>query len=267
MVMAPCGLLMDGESTSRIRESGIERVSLSLDGADAETHDGFRQVQGAFDAVVRAAGVAREQGLAFQINTTVTKLNLNQLDEILSLAIELGAVGFHPFLLVPTGRGKELQNLEINPQAYEDVLTWICAKSRTLPIELKPTCAPHYYRIYRQKERAEGRSVTPETHGRLAMTKGCLGGQGFAFVSNQGIVQICGFLDLEAGNIRQSDFDFKDIWSNSSLFNAIRNPSNYEGRCGHCEFWRVCGGCRARAYAATGDHLAEEPFCVYQPKG
>ena len=266
MVMAPCGLLMDRESTRRIIASGIQRISLSIDGADRETHDGFRQTEGAFEAVLNAARLAREEGLEFQVNTTVTRLNIGQLEEILELAISLGAVGFHPFLLVPTGRGEGLAHLAIDPQEYERVLNWIYEKSLDSPIQIKPTCAPHYYRILRQREKQAGRSVSVETHGLNAMTKGCLGGQSFAFLSHTGKVQACGFLDLEAGDIRRSDFDFRRIWERSELFAALRDPSRYEGKCGVCEYLSFCGGCRARAHAVSGNYLAEEPFCVYQPR-
>jgi heme b synthase len=266
MVMAPCGLLMDRERTRRIIASGIQRISLSIDGADRETHDGFRQTEGAFEAVLNAARLAREEGLEFQVNTTVTRLNIGQLEEILELAISLGAVGFHPFLLVPTGRGEGLAHLAIDPQEYERVLNWIYEKSLDSPIQIKPTCAPHYYRILRQREKQAGRSVSVETHGLNAMTKGCLGGQSFAFLSHTGKVQACGFLDLEAGDIRRSDFDFRRIWERSELFAALRDPSRYEGKCGVCEYLSFCGGCRARANAVSGNYLAEEPFCVYQPR-
>jgi radical SAM protein with 4Fe4S-binding SPASM domain len=214
---------------------------------------------------LNAVRLAREEGLEFQINTTVTKLNVNQLERILSLAVELGAVSYHPFLLVPTGRGRELIDLELEPETYEEVLSWVYHRSREAGIQLKPTCAPHYYRIFRQKEREAGRKVKPETHGMNAMTKGCLGGQAFAFISNRGRVQICGFLDLEAGDIRREHYDFHRIWRNSPLFRAVRDLDGYHGRCGICEYRVVCGGCRARAYATTGDYLAEEPYCVYKP--
>jgi heme b synthase len=265
MVMAPCGLLMDRENTRKMIDSGIKRISLSLDGADRETHDSFRGVDGAFNAVIRAAGLAREAGLEFQINTTVTKLNYKQLDRIVELTMELGAVSYHPFLLVPTGRGEELGEYEIDPEEYEDVLNWFYEKSLEVPIQLKPTCAPHYYRIFRQREKQAGRTVSVQTHGMAAMSKGCLGGQGFAFISNIGKVQICGFLDVEAGDVRAAGYNFKSIWETSPLFLEMRDLDGYNGKCGICEYRRFCGGCRARAYAATGDYLAPEPYCVYEP--
>jgi len=266
MVMAPCGLLMDRENTRRIRAAGIQRISLSFDGADRETHDSFRQSEGAFEAVLRAARLAREEGLEFQVNTTVTRLNSGQLERILELALGLGAVSYHPFLLVPTGRGRELADLAIDPLEYERVLTWIYHKSLECPIQIKPTCAPHYYRILRQQEGISGRRSGHGGQGLNAMTKGCLGGQSFAFVSHTGKVQICGFLDLEAGDLRQAGYDFRRIWDGSALFESVREYARYEGKCGACEYLRVCGGCRARAYAASGNHLAEEPYCAYEPR-
>ena len=267
MVMAPCGTLMDELSVRRMTESGIQRISLSIDGADRRSHDDFRRVDGAFDAVIRAARLAREGGLEFQVNTTVTKRNYRDLERIVELTMELGAVSYHPFLLVPTGRGKEMEEYLLSPREYEDVLTWIYEKSLDLPLQIKPTCAPHYYRILRQKEREAGRSVSPETHGLNAMTRGCLGGRGFAFISHRGKVQICGFLEEEAGDIRRTDMDFQTIWENSPLFLQMRNPGEYEGKCGVCGYGRVCGGCRARAFAATGNYMAAEPYCLYEPGG
>jgi AdoMet-dependent heme synthase len=265
MVMAPCGMLMDRESTRRILKTGIKRISLSIDGADAETHDGFRQVPGAFESVLNAAALAKSEGLEFQVNTTVTRLNVEQLESIHDLAIEIGAVGFHPFLLVPTGRGKSMAHMEIEPAEYEAVLNWLYEKSLTSAIQFKPTCAPHYYRILRQREHEAGREVTVETHGLNARTKGCLGGQSFAFLSHVGKAQICGFLDTEAGDIRAVDYSFKSIWDSSELYATMRDPKRYEGKCGVCKYLRVCGGCRARAFAATGNYMAPEPYCIYEP--
>ena len=264
MVMAPCGPLIDRESIRRMIDSGIRRISLSIDGADAGTHDVFRRSEGAFAAVLRAAELAREGGLEFQVNTTVTRHNVGQLPGILALAVSLGAAGYHPFLLVPTGRGRQLADLAIEPAEYERVLTWIWHESRNCPIQIKPTCAPHYHRIIRQDE-AAGAAARPA--GALdAMTRGCLGGQSFAFVSHTGKVQICGFLELEAGDLRREGYDLRRIWEGSELFAAVRDPARYQGKCGACEYLRVCGGCRARAYAASGDYLAEEPYCVYEPR-
>ena len=266
MVMAPCGSLLTEESCTKLIAAGVQRISLSIDGATAKSHDDFRRVEGAFDSVMNGIKAAKKMGLEFQINTTVTKLNIHELPAIFDMALSLGAVSFHPFLLVPTGRGKELADQEIPPAEYERVLNWIYEHRSQTGITLKPTCAPHYYRILRQREKAAGRSVTPESHGLDAMTKGCLGGQGFAFISHVGSVQICGFLDIPAGNIKENGFDFKSVWESSPLFKEMRDLDKYHGRCGYCEYRKVCGGCRARAFATTGDYLNEEPYCVYEPQ-
>ncbi|MDP8255789.1 MAG: heme b synthase [Candidatus Alcyoniella australis] len=266
MVMAPCGMLLTEKKAKEFKDAGIQRISISLDGPDAKSHDAFRGVVGAFDGAMTAIENAKKVGLEFQINTTVSKVNLDRLPEILDLSVSLGAVAFHPFLLVPTGRGKQMADLAITPEQYEETLVWIYERRGDLPLNFKPTCAPHYYRIFRQKERAAGRSVTVETHGMDAMSKGCMGGLSFAFISHVGKVQMCGFAEEEAGDLLQSGLSFKKIWRESEFFLKLRDWENYKGKCGYCEFRKVCGGCRARAFAATGDYFAEEPYCVYEPK-
>ncbi len=263
MVMAPCGELVTEETAKKMIEAGIQRVSFSLDGATAETHDNFRRVPGAFQSVMTAIENVKKVGLDFQVNTTISKHNLHELPDILELVIGLGAKAHHPFLLVPTGRGAEMKDQEISPEDYEKTLTWFYDKREEVPLQFKPTCAPHYYRIFRQKEREKGISVTPETHGMDAMSKGCMGGQTFAFVSHMGKVQICGFLEVECGDIRKELFS--KIWDSSEVFKEMRAWDDYNGRCGYCEYRSVCGGCRARAMAFTGDYMDEEPFCTYQP--
>ncbi|MFH2100336.1 MAG: SPASM domain-containing protein, partial [Pseudomonadota bacterium] len=171
----------------------------------------------------------------------------------------------HIFLLVPTGRGKYIMDQAISAVEYEDTLNWFYDQRDKVPLVLKATCAPHYYRILRQRAREEGRPVTFETHGLDAVTRGCLGGTAFCFVSHTGIVQPCGFLDLPCGDVKETPFD--EIWRGSGIFANLRDPNRLKGKCGKCEYRKVCGGCRARAFEATGDYLAEEPLCSYQPPG
>jgi len=263
MVMAPCGILVTEETAKKMVESGIQRVSFSIDGATAESHDNFRRVKGAFGSVMRAIENVKKVGLEFQVNTTITKHNLRELPKILELVISLGAKAHHPFLLVPTGRGADLKDQEISPEDYEKTLTWFYEMRGKVPLQFKPTCAPHYYRIFRQHEKEKGVIVKPETHGLDAMSKGCMGGQSFAFVSHTGKVQICGFLDVECGDIKKEPFS--KIWESSKVFKEMRAWDDYLGKCGYCEFRKVCGGCRARAFAFTGDYMEEEPFCTYEP--
>ena len=265
MVMAPNGTLLDAEKAARLKASGIQRVSISLDGAAAESHDRFRQVEGAFAGALRGIQFLKEAGLEFQINTTVTQKNFQALPGILALAVKLGAVAHHIFLLVPTGRGKEMKEEAIEGKEYEKILHWFYDQRGKVPLQLKATCAPHYYRILRQRAREEGKQVTPQTHGLDAMTRGCLGGIGFLFISHVGDVQPCGYLEAFSGNVKRQRL--KDIWESSPVFLQLRDFSAYRGRCGRCEYLRVCGGCRARAFEQSGDLMAEEPLCIYQPGG
>ncbi|MCF6245826.1 MAG: heme b synthase [Desulfobacula sp.] len=263
MVMAPNGTLITPETAKKMKDSGIKRISISLDGSTPNTHDAFRGVKGAYKSAMQGIEVAKTAGIEFQINTTITKTNLDQIPKILALAEELGAVAHHIFLLVPTGRGKYIADSEINANEYEETLNWFYDQREKTKLQLKATCAPHYYRILRQRAKEDGKKVTFETHGLDAVTRGCLAGTGFCFISHVGRVQTCGFLDVTCGDVTRQTF--KDIWDNSQVFNQLRDFTNLESKCGICEFKRVCGGCRARAYEATGSYLEEEPLCSYQP--
>ena len=264
MVMAPNGTLIDDNVARRLIDSGIKRISISLDGATAQSHDEFRKVDGAFEGAVSAMKIAKKVGLDFQVNTTITKTNLEQIPKIQQLAVKMGAVAHHIFLLVPTGRGKYIVDKAINADEYEETLNWFYDQRDKTPLELKATCAPHYYRILRQKAKEEGKSVSFQSHGLDAVTRGCLGGIGFCFVSHRGDVQPCGFLDANCGNVRENSFS--EIWNQSRVLTDLRNYDKLKGKCNPCEFKRVCGGCRARAYEATGDYLTEEPLCSYMPR-
>ena len=263
MVMAPNGTLITENIAKQMADSGIQRISISLDGANRESHDRFRGVDDAFEGALRGIRLVKDAGIEFQINTTITKTNLHEIPKIQDLAVKLGAVAHHIFLLVPTGRGKYIVDQEITATEYENTLNWFYDQREKTSLQLKATCAPHYYRILRQRAKQEGKSITFKSHGMDAVTRGCLGGTGFCFISHRGIVQPCGFLNVNCGDITQASF--ADIWNRSDIFLSLRNFDELKGKCGVCEFKKVCGGCRARAYEATGDFLAEEPLCSYQP--
>lgn len=290
VALATNGTLITADVARKIKESGVKRVSISFDGADAPTHDIFRG-QGAFDRAIKGMGHLRDVGVPYQINTTVAKHNVDQMPETLALAKGLGAVALHLFLLVPVGCGVEIaDDQQISPAEYEEVLNWMYDAEMEGGIELKATCAPHYFRIVAQRQAEERRNGIvrerphsmhrqkhaggghpgghPGSNGRHAMnamTKGCLAGTGVTFISHRGEVFPCGYLPVEAGNIRRQGF--QDIWENAPLFAELRNPDLLGGKCGACNFNHLCSGCRARAYGMTGDYLAEEPFCTYIPKG
>jgi len=264
MVLATNGTLLTEEKARRLLTAGIQRISISLDGADAESHDQFRGVNGSFEGGLRGIRYAKKVGLEFQVNTTITQHNLHQIPQILDLTVHLGAAAHHLFLLVPTGRGKELQDQAISPHDYEEVLNWFYEQRDQVSLHLKVTCAPHFYRILRQRARQEGKTITTKHYGLDAVTRGCMGGISFCFISSTGGVQPCGYLELDCGNVRNASLE--SIWAQCTFFKDLRDEDNYKGKCGYCEFRRVCGGCRARAFATTGDYLAEEPYCVYEPK-
>ena len=278
MVLATNGTFVTEAVAKKLIESGIRRVSISLDGPDAASHDAFRGVPGAFAEALAGIEALKKAGLEFQINTTITQVNLAQIREIHDLAHRIGAAAHHIFLLVPTGRGRELADQAITPLAYEETLNWFYEEGLGCGIQLKATCAPHYFRIFhqRQKERrgltekpmpADAASGKPSSersgHPLNAMTRGCLGGISFCFISHTGQVQPCGYLELDCGQVTEKNFS--EIWSGSDIFRNLRDLGLYEGKCGRCEFLKVCGGCRARAYEMTGDYLAEEPLCIYEP--
>ena len=262
---SPNGTLITPENARRLREAGVDRCSISIDGADAASHDAFRGVPGAFDASMRGIGYLKDARLPFQINTTVTRNNLRSFKNIFSLCERIGAAAWHIFLLVPMGRAAGLADQVITAGEYEEVLHWLYDFRKTTSMHLKATCAPHYYRILRQRAREEGLSVSPATFGMDALTRGCLGGTGFCFISHTGQVQPCGYLELDCGNVRETPFP--EIWRNSAYFRQFRDQKCYEGKCGVCEFHKVCGGCRARAYSMSGNHMAPEPLCTYLPRG
>jgi heme b synthase len=264
MVLATNGTLVTEATVRRMIEVGIQRVSVSLDGRDAESHDVFRSVPGAFTGAMAGIEALRLAGMDFQINTTVTRVNSEDLGAIMDLAVSIGAAAHHIFLLVPTGRGKYIADQGMSPLEYEKTLNWFFERGLGWPIPLKATCAPHYHRISHQRQGE--RPITPEStaeHPFHSMTRGCLGGSSFCFISHRGQVQPCGYLEIDCGQVREKHFG--EIWNNSSILNELRDLNRYKGKCGRCPFIRVCGGCRARAYEFAGDYLAEEPLCSYEP--
>ncbi len=262
-VLATNGTLIDEKVAENIKKAGIARVSISLDGAEAKTHDDFRKMPGAFEGAIRGISALKKAGIPFQINTTITEINAEELPEIHRLVIKLGAVAHHIFVFVPVGRGKEIKEEGLTPEEYERILNWFYEQRGKSNLQLKATCAPTYYRILRERAKEEGKKVTFETFGLDAVTRGCLAGTGFCFISHRGVVQTCGYLEIPCGDLRTQSF--KEVWENSEIFNKLRDFSNYKGKCGKCEYIRVCGGCRARAYYLKGDYLEEDPLCLYEP--
>ena len=260
-VIGTNGTMIDDATARQIAVHGIPKVSVSLDFPTAAGQDKFRGEGGAFDNTVQGIGNLEKYGVKVQVNTTVTKMNGEMMDEMHDLAQQLGASDFHPFLLVPTGRGEDLVDVELSPEEYEEVLTWAYERQKTSPMNFKPTDAPMYFRILHQRAAADGIKLT----GPLAHSRGCLGGIRFVFISHTGDVQPCGYFDMQLGNVL--DKPFSEIWTTSPVFDDLRHYDRLKGKCGACEFKGVCGGCRARALSLTGDYLEEELYCAYVPRG
>ena len=266
MCLATNGTLVTDEICGKIRDSGIRMVSLSLDGSVESVHDDFRSQKGAFAGTINAARLFKKYGIEFLINSSFTKRNQEEIPKIYKLAKELGATAWYLFMIVPTGRGEEIMNELISEEDYEKILEWhYRMEKQEKDLLVRPTCAPHYYRIVLQKSKEENdqfqrRTLKFSTGG----SKGCLAGQLIALIDVDGNVLPCSYFPKPAGNIRTQSF--RDIWENSELFKELRNFKKYKGKCGACEFVNVCGGCRARAYAVRGDYLEAEPFCSYMPR-
>lgn len=267
--LATNGTLIDSAMAERIAKAKFDRVSISLDGAHAETHDSFRGFEGSFDKAVEALKLLCDNSVSTQVNCTIARHNKDQIEDVLKLAERVGAVAVHYFLLVPVGCGQQIadeQMLDMNE--VEEQLRLIYGLDRNTSLQIKPTCAPQYYRILRQEAKDHGRPQQPAKHSSSAslhsITKGCLAGTGVCFVSHAGEVYPCGYLPISAGDILYQDFG--EIWRNSDLFENLRNTSELTGKCGQCEYNTVCTGCRARAFFQFGDYMAEEPYCAYTPK-
>ncbi|MDD5064394.1 MAG: radical SAM protein [Phycisphaerae bacterium] len=254
VVMATCGYLIDEKTIAKLKKAGVMALSFSIDGASADTHDRFRDTKGAFDSTINAAKIAREARVRFQINTTISRINADEVIGIAKLAKNIGAYCFNPFILVPTGRGERIADEILDPVEYEVLLNELLRIKLKSEIKVRVTCGPQFARVCRQAE----------TKGLTEDVPGCMGGAGFGFISYRGDVQTCGFLDVPAGNLVENNFDFKKIWEESEFLKEIRNVSNYKGICGKCEYAGICGGCRARAYAASGDYMGEDPACNYK---
>lgn len=268
VAMATNGTLVDDAVAARVAAAGIQRVSISLDGACAATHDAFRGLDGSFDAALRGFDALRRAGLSVQVNVTVAKHNVDELDAILKLALDRGADAFHVFVLVPVGCGAEISaDVRLSPGRMEEVLRWLFDRSLELRgrVHVKATCAPQYYRILHEVTRERGiqQAMGGPRHGMEAMTRGCLAGSAVCFVSRVGDVQPCGYLPVVVGNVRERPFP--EIWSDSEVFKALRDPAALKGKCHGCGYRKLCAGCRARAFADTSDFLAEDPDCAYTP--
>jgi radical SAM protein with 4Fe4S-binding SPASM domain len=262
------GSLIDDAAAKKLKEAGIETVSISLDSHIPEQHDEFRGVKGSWEKAVSAIKALRKNGVLVQVNTTLTQQNYDQIDDIISLVESIGVENFHLFFLVPTGRGVKIA--DISPAKYESMIKTTFAKTARHKLNVRPSCAPQFMRIAKDMGLDMSRWI-----------RGCIAGLYYCRVYPNGDVTPCPYLPIKLGNIREKSF--KEIWFNSDMFKTMRDFDALKGKCGVCEYRVICGGCRARAYGLSsdfidycgdlhepaelkGDYLTEDPWCVYQPK-
>ena len=243
------GTLITPQMAKDLKAAGARAMGISLDSLDAEKHDKFRSFPGGWQGAVDGMKNCKAAGLPFQIHTTVMDWNAPELEDMIDFAVEIGARAHHFFFLVPPGRAATIEEESLRAEQYEDVLTRIMKKQQTVPIELKPTCAPQFLRI------------AAELGMKSRFHRGCLAGLSYCIISPKGKVQPCAYLKEYLGDVRETPFD--EIWRNNPVLQKLRTMK-YDGGCGACKYQRVCGGCRARAAIYhDGDYMAEEPWCLY----
>ncbi|MBU4533102.1 MAG: putative heme d1 biosynthesis radical SAM protein NirJ2 [Eubacteriales bacterium] len=251
-VLGSNGTLITPEVGRKLVEAGARAIGISIDSVDPEAHDRFRAMPGSWQAAVDGMKNCQAVGLPFQIHTTVMDWNYEETEALTDLAVGLGAMAHHVFFLVPTGRGKDIENTTLREVEYEKLLRRILNKQKQVAIELKPTCAPQFMRVADQ--------VGVETR----FKRGCLAGLSYCLINPVGEVQPCAYMQAKIGNVRETPFS--ELWRNAEVFKRLRTRA-YSGRCGSCDYGDRCGGCRARAEYYHGDYMAEEPWCLYHRGG
>jgi len=266
--------LTDRAMLQRLKDAGLARVAVSLDGSNPEIHDAFRRVEGSFDAGLRILRDSQPIGMTTQVNTVIGRHNLDDIDSLMRLMTDVGIVFWEVFFLVPMGRAKPED--VASAEEFEEVFHKLYDLSKTAPFDIKATAAPQYARVVLERQVAERRNgertaaPSPLTSGLhhsekdgIGRARGVNDGDGFMFVSHLGDIYPSGFLPVSAGNVRTDDL--VDVYRNAPLFRRLRDRTQLKGKCNVCEYRQVCGGSRARAYAMTGDYMEAEPFCAHVP--
>ncbi len=268
MVMGTSGYLIGHDTAIKLKDAGIRAVAISLDSKDPKVHDSFRGLEGVWEKAVQAIGHCRDAGIAVQINMSVMRSAISDVEDVIGLGTSLGVRDYQLFFPVPTGRARYIEPR--SPEEYEELIRQILLRYRDADLNIRPTCAPQFRRI------ADELGIKNPAWGR-----GCLAGITYCRIFANGDVTPCPYLPVSAGNVRTTPF--REIWNNSVLFAALRDPDRLTGKCGQCRFRTICGGCRARAYrrddAASplwcdglatpdtpdGEICGEDPWCPYQP--
>jgi radical SAM protein len=249
------------EVLSKLKAHGIDSFGFSLDGSNATRHEAVRGVEGCFDWTIAAAKAAASLGVPIQINTLVSQETVDDIPAIYELLKTFPVMRWSLFFLIEVGRGKVLQ--PISSERGEQLMNWIYDRSKVAPFAMATTEAPSYRRVALSRMRESGMVAAEIEHTPVHRGFGIRDGHGIMFISNQGDICPAGFLPLTIGNVRHDQL--QDVYRNAPMFQALHNPNLFKGKCGYCEFRALCGGSRARAFAATGDALASDPFCHYEP--
>ncbi|WZL72688.1 radical SAM protein [Clostridiaceae bacterium 35-E11] len=247
-VLGSNGTLITKEVAQQLKKSGARTIGISLDSLHPNRHDTFRQSLGSFEKTLMGIRHCLEANLRVQINTTVNKNNKDEITKITDFAETLGASAHHLFFLVSVGRGKDIAEQALNPNEYIDAIHLILDKQKHTTIELKPTCAPQFMVEAKKQEMP------------MRFSRGCIAGIRYCCLLPNGDVHVCPYLPIKVGNVKNKPFD--KIWAESEVFQTLRNYQHYKGQCGTCPHITICGGCRARAFSATGDYLDEDPSCL-----
>ena len=252
-VLGTNGTLIDENCAKRLKQAGLKRLGVSLDSIDEKKHDKFRCLEGAWKLALRGMENAKKAKLEFQVHTTVTKKNIDEILTITDFAQNIGAQAHHIFFLVPTGRGREIDDVIPSAREYEKLIEEILKKQKSVKLELKPVCAPLFVR------------VAKENKIKTRFEKGCLAGISYACILPNGDVHPCPYMPINLGNVRDQG-GFRKIWQENKVFQDLRGMK-FNGKCGICEFKTLCSGCRASAFhQSAGDYMAEDPNCDYEPK-
>jgi radical SAM protein with 4Fe4S-binding SPASM domain len=262
-------MLIDRTKAAQIREAGIKAVAVSLDSASPAIHDTFRGMNGVWEKAVQAIRNCRDEGIGVQVNMSVMRSNIGDVGAVIEFGTTLGVRDYQLFFPVPTGRAREIE--PGSPQDYEALIRQILMNYGIGSVNVRPTCAPQFRRI------ADELGIKNPAWGR-----GCIAGISYCRIYANGDVTPCPYLPVSAGNVRTTPFS--EIWNNSEIFAALRDPDLLTGKCGRCRFKTICGGCRARAYrgsdafsprwcdglappdALSGDLCREDPYCPYEPE-
>ncbi|MDR5684475.1 MAG: TIGR04053 family radical SAM/SPASM domain-containing protein [Armatimonadota bacterium] len=255
--------LVSRQAIQALARSGVQAISLSLDGSGPDRHDALRGIPGCFDLTLRLARCVREEGINLQINTLITACTADDLPALYGLVRSLDAVRWSLFFLIRVGRGRLLE--EVHPEAAERLCHWLFGLSRQSPFAIKTTEAPHYRRVALLQMLREGMSLSEVAQTSVGRGFGVRDGNGIVFVSHVGEVYPSGFLPLRIGNVRERSL--VELYRSSDMMLRLRDTDRLRGKCGRCPFRNVCGGSRARAYAHTGDPMASDPLCPYLPSG